>query len=76
MAERTSRVVSMRVPLDEYEMLHARANAENRTIGSLALDLLRQAARPQRPVVVRATKAEFDVRAASTASQSAQYPLP
>ena len=43
MAERSnSRVLGMRVPIDEYQALLARANSEHKTIGGLALELLRK----------------------------------
>ena len=41
MAERNSRVLGMRLPVDEYETLRALADAEHRTIGGLALELMR-----------------------------------
>ena len=41
MAERSSRVVGMRMPVDEYESLRALAAAEKRTLGGLALELMR-----------------------------------
>ena len=42
MAERNSLVVSMRMPIAEYERLRARALVEKRTVGGLALELLRK----------------------------------
>ena len=41
MAERSSRVLGMRMPIDEYETLRLRALAEHKTVGGLALELMR-----------------------------------
>ena len=41
MAERSSRVLGMRMPIDEYETLRQRALAEHKTVGGLALELMR-----------------------------------
>jgi hypothetical protein len=48
--ERNSRVLGMRIPVEEYEALRALAIAEHRTVGGLALELMRtgQAATTQR----------------------------
>jgi hypothetical protein len=43
MADRSnSRVLGMRIPIKEYEALLARANSEHRTVGGLALELMRK----------------------------------
>jgi len=41
MMERSSRVLGMRMPIDEYETLRQRALAEHKTVGGLALELMR-----------------------------------
>ena len=41
MMERSSRVLGMRMPIDEYETLRLRALAEHKTVGGLALELMR-----------------------------------
>ena len=41
MAERNSRVVGMRMPIAEYEALRALSLAEKKTLGGLALELMR-----------------------------------
>ena len=41
MAERSSRVLGMRMPIDEYETLRQRALAEHKTVGGLALEWMR-----------------------------------
>jgi hypothetical protein len=45
MSERNSRVVSIRMPLQEYAKLASQAHIEHRTIGGLALELMRQASK-------------------------------